>query len=199
MARFCRPHHDARLLWGHPEGRNLKAAERHRYRPQVVRLLCTYANHRGVVAAKSFLSDLINKPQWWSTHETVVTELSELSQRDPDPGELLTELASIWALHHFEPGNLPDDERLTFALAHAVIFHRHRGSRVAYHRRTFRPYQAPRQVKRPTTAYRELGRVIREQLGLFLHQLCRRIEHERHKEAKRRADLREPFPASVAT
>ena len=196
VSSLCRPHHKTRAAYGHPSGRNLSAAEKERYEPMIRVFLQCHAENPGVVAAKEFLADLIRVPRWYSSHPVVNEELAELAQTHPDIDKLLVRLASVWCLSRFEPGTLPDDDRLTFALARVVFFHRRRGSVRYWSHKHQKVITGGRPLKQRTSAMRALGRVIRKHLGLFLEGLVKAAMEKLHQDQARRKALREGLQES---
>ncbi len=177
---------------GHAKGRLIRKGTLRPHRKFTSGLLAQHREHRSVKAAVSWCGKLLASAR----EDDVSRELRRLRDQGVSPIEVLETIGAVYALAHFDPHSLPDDQRFTFNVANAVF-----RLRPSYSRDTSingdRGYRYERQK---TTMKRDLGMTIRSTLGVFFRQLIERYEADQENERQLLSDLRAPLqPTSKDT
>jgi hypothetical protein len=125
-------------------------------------------------------------------------ELWRLQRDSVKPREALEAIIGVWLMSYYDPRTLPDDERLTYALANAVLrlaplYSQKRWTRRGMHVTT----QAPGAL-----AVGLLGRRLRDALAPFFVNVVQALEAEYQAQVQKASDLRASFherPASFTS
>ena len=100
---------------------------------------------------------------------------------------------------HYRPRELPDDARLTFALAKRSLMNWRRGRKDTTSPRDNAEPMAPMSVKQRTTTFRAIGVVIRQYIGVLLQRICERMDKDDQARHDLRNELWTPFHTQVFT
>ena len=192
IAGFCRKHHRGNTSHGHPFGRRIEAKEYTYEKKLVEDFLSRHASHEGVQEALRWLDRWMHQA---SLHEAVPgqREMARLAEYRVLPKTMLVEACSVWLFSRWNERTLPSDERLTFALATAVLSLMPLEKR--YGTRGGKPFY--RWVPRRKVAKRDIGSRFRNVLGPLMLNVALGIEAER--EAQQRAVLALHLPFTPAT
>jgi hypothetical protein len=171
VAANCYDHEMKRMLYGHPEGRPLHPREYSVERQDVSRLIRSNADHPGIQYALQRIARLLSgrEPVGRSSLARHLTRLYDAAVK---PEAVLTEAAALWLWSSRNPALLPDDIRLEFAIGAAVLRLAPLERTVSW--RSGRSYS----VSAKTGDRRDLGHLIRNQLGPLLHNLTLTIHRE---------------------
>jgi hypothetical protein len=190
LAKVCNHHQKKRRQWGHPLGKKIPAKAYATERKAVAALLDAYPDHQGVKVALDWIANWLQQSAHGDRTQPGYVELARLHRYSVSPRDLLIWTAGVWLYSTRNPRALPDDSRLTFALAVAIL-------------RLAPLDQTKEYVYRSgvSTKYRQANRATREAIGnhlrLKLHPLYVQIVQgvENMKRAKRevQAALSVPF------
>lgn len=156
VSPYCQPHMRAVSAHGHPKGRNIP---RHRYAREmrdVREVFRKHATHPALCASLEWAA------RWLESGDATGPgrELTRLAMT-VTPREVIEEAAALWLASRRAPAWLPDDARLTFALASCVL--RLAPCECMARGRYTRATRTTRQV---------IGEQIRSALGVFMHHVA---------------------------
>jgi hypothetical protein len=186
LSRFCGFHRGHQRKNGHPMQKGIRDYTWRTEQEQVRELLAANPSHRGVALATRFLNDWLHNRGRFSTDSPAAIERARLRRGGVQPLDVITTAAAMYLFALRNPAMLPDDERLTFALARAVL-------RLAPHvRRTSRggltTYQRPGAL-----ALREIGGVLRGELGVLFHNVAGAVQNKDERARDFQQTLAAPF------
>ncbi len=207
VAPICSAHLYHRNRYGHALGVPISPRDLHPVASLVVPFLSRNADHAAVKAAAEFFSNWLHAAS--SGHEVPARkEMAHLEGFGVTGTQLLEAATSCWVYSRWNPGRLPDDVRLTFALALCVFRVappkragvRWRAERVGKAGgKTAYGYRQPNYQCIPTTARRDAGELIRARLGLFLMNVTAALEAEDTAENNVRKALATGFTLTGST
>jgi hypothetical protein len=194
LAAFCRPHQRVHTKHGHPLGRHIYPRDYATEKKIVSDFLAKHESHAGVQAALRFLHQWLHSA---SIQEAVPAqyEFARLHAAGVKPLTALIEMCSVYLYSRWHPKQLPDDQRLTFALGRAVIGLVHKEKRFAMHKG--KPVYEPVAFKK--VAKREAGERIRNLLLPLLVGVAVGIEEEHDRKQQDLAALHQPFHTAAET
>ncbi len=200
LAKLCTTHHQTRSYHGHALGRDILRSATKPYEEKFRDFKERFPEHRAILAAEQWLDDLLSEPRKYVTNQYVVDRFEAAHMRGANGRDLLELLAGVWLLSQYRPGELPDDERLTFALAKRTLMHWRKGRKdTASARDNAEPLPAMR-IKKRTTTFRTIGELIRRYIGVLLQRVCERMQKDEQALQALRNELWTPFhtPADLA-
>jgi hypothetical protein len=201
LQQYCATHAANNRLYGSPAGRNIREAEIKPYRRQARKFLRTYASHPAVLEAVAVMGELLQpgppreKRSQFSARYFLRLHLQRLADSTtPATGlEALTEVLAVWFFSYFNRRALPDDRRLTFATARAVLYLRpltYTRERWNDERQTVEKSNPRLPGAGPTEL---LGRAIRRRVGVFLTHCTDAIEADYQQRNERAKALNTPI------
>jgi hypothetical protein len=188
ISPYCRRHHRGNTHHGHPEGRKIDPREYAYEKKLTEAFLKKHAHHEGLQSALRWIDRWLHQA---SVHEAVPgqREMARIAEHKVTANAILIEVCSVFLFSRFQPKHLPDDQRLTFGLASAVLGLIPREKRFGTSNGKYRYYCVPpRKV-----AKREVGSRIRLTLGPLLLNVALGIEAELEQQQKDLLALHQPF------
>lgn len=194
ISPYCRRHHRGNTRHGHPEGRKINPKEYAHEKNVVAEFLERHAQHEGLQSAQRWLD---RWPHAASVGEAVPgqREMARIAEHRVPAKDLLLEACSVFLFSRWQPRQLPDDERLTFALATGVLGKVPQEKR--YGHKNGKPYY--RGVPLRKVAKREIGSRIRLHLAPLLLNVALGIEAEREAQQREALALHQPFSTRSTT
>jgi hypothetical protein len=185
---YCRAHAARVERYGHPEGRPIDPKEYAVERKLVEKLITAHADHEGVKSALQWLRKWFDAAQ---RGEDVPggRDVARLAGHGMSPLSALVESSALFLYSWWSPRNLPDDERLDFAIGIRVLTLVRREKRFGSLKG--KPRYFCRRIGK--VARRETGRRIRVNLGPLLVNIAETIDAERERAGKFALSLRAPF------
>jgi hypothetical protein len=165
------------------------------------RFFVRHPGHPALIAALALMGELIKPTQEpRRIHDgryQLSRELTRLCHAGVEPQEALETATAVWLLSYYQPGVLPDDLRLTYALANAVFRLRPLDSRKLWV--NGKPHVSTRPPGALPLAL--LGSRLRGGLAPFFVNVTQALDAEQQTKAQGARDLRAPFslPATAAT
>ena len=188
LGRYCKGHRDARRRYGHPEGRRVCRKEFVQERLDVARLFKGNPEHEGVANAGIWLQAWIDAAGHGDRTVPGHLDLSRLYRHGVGATDALIELCALWL--YFERRRLPDDERLTVALARGLMYLAPRDALKTYACRN-RKSQFYRKPTREALA--DIGNHARLHLALLFVNVVQAIREHEVAERDARTALGAPF------
>jgi hypothetical protein len=184
LARYCTTHENNLKRNGHVKTWSIRQSAFKPYQARVSAFLRAHGNEPLVRQSERWLAGLIasggrdlveQRPrQRRAKPSTISGFLTRLAAKGVPGRELLERVGAVWLLSWRDPLCLPDDDRLTFALAKSVIYtHPLRGRFMGTDKKGRRKHRAPRPQGATLQA---LGEHLREHLGPFAAYLVSEIE-----------------------
>jgi hypothetical protein len=192
-ARHCEPHRERRWRYGHPLGRRIYMKDYAAERKEVAALFAAYPEHPGIRSACKWLRDWIEAAGRGEQVPGTI-HVARVHRYEVPALAVLTELCAVWL--HVERHRFPDDQRLTFALAIAMLSLAPRDHLKSWHyksgeRRHYRNYGYD--------VRKDVGDYIRLNLAALFVNVVRGVEHLHHTEREARASLSAPFTNTTNT
>jgi hypothetical protein len=198
VSAYCANHARKLAYYGHVEGRLIAKNAYASYVKLARKLLKKLDGHPALTAAVETMTALLvpgeeptaPKPLKFNARWLLWRELRRLD--GVQPRDALATVLGVWLLSFHHPRILPDDVRLTYALAQAVL--RMRPLAVAtshYDYETDTVDNRHRPI--PGLACGLLGRRIRTELAPFLGNVTAALEAEHRRTAEQAMALREPI------
>ena len=164
LGRFCRNHQYVSNQYGHPLGKWIRLYQYQIETDEIRSLFRTNPHHPGLKEAlkvidQQFLSGLTKlsrEREWLQVIDHQVPAL-----------EILIRITALYLYSWRNPSKLPDDNRLTYALARAV----------------FKSAKKAKQLERKTVL-EATGKLLRERLSAFFWNICKsfdQLEENREK------------------
>ncbi len=156
---------------------------------QARRFFDRHADHPATQAAVEYLDNLLKEGAAASRRSKLYGQLDRLYQQDLRGREALEIVAGVWLFAYYRPRSLPDDQRLTFMLAHALLRARSRTPIIRdYGERRTRYYR-----RSGAKVRRALGEGLRQSLGGILRNMTDALEAEYQQRQERARKLLTPF------
>lgn len=185
LSSYCGKHHHPAVLYGHPHGRSITRKEYAKEIEEVTALLATNPDHPGLTTVLRWLNEWLTQA---ATGEAPCgNETFGRMHRQGLPAlEILTEICAVWVYSQRNPHRLPDDMRLTYALARNPV-------RLAtFEQATLR--SGRKMTRQPKTLeLRETGKRIRHTLALFLINIHDSLKRREEQTEAVRSSLSIPF------
>lgn len=192
VSNYCKPHLRANRTHGHPRGVRIASQDYAAELREVRRLLRDHATtHSGTQNALALVDSWMQRAARGDPDVVGQRELARLARHGITAETLLAEAAAVFAFSRRNPHRLPDDQRLTFALANNLLRLAPREERGRYR---FRGYVCRRYVSAPKDERQKIGQAIRETLGLYLMNVSTALDERARVRAIARQSLVAPFP-----
>ena len=120
-ATLCDRHRKFRRKYGDPQGHKLLAKNYTSERRQVAALFAAYPEHPGVLDACRWLRAWLDASIAGDKSQPGYVHVARLHRWEVQPLAILSEVCAVWLYAQRNPHALPDDQRLTFALAVAML------------------------------------------------------------------------------
>lgn len=185
VTQYCGRHHHPATLYGHPLGRAIPRKEYAKEVNEVTALLASNPDHPGLTAVLRWLNE------WMSQAVTGDAPcgnemFSHMQQQGLSALEILTEICAVWVYAQRNPHRLPDDMRLTYALARNPV-------RLGMFQQVTRR-NGRKMTKHPKAVeMRESGKRIRHTLALFLINILDSLKRREEQTEAVRSSLSIPF------
>jgi hypothetical protein len=182
---YCNKHLHPTLIYGHPLGRSILRKTYARETAEITSLFEANPDHPGMTSVLRWINE-------WMT-QAVAGEapcgtgiFAHMSRRQLSAMSILIEICSVWLFSHRNPTLLPDDQRLTFALARNPV------RLCGFENTTLRSGQT--QTKQPKAVeLRESGQRIRTTLALFFINVIESLKRRDEQAQAVRSSLSIPF------
>src|SRR5690242_15188697 len=173
---LCQPHYLRQARYGHHEGRRIARPEYVKERQAVARLFAMYPHHEGVRGASAWAQAWLDASASGDKQQPGYLEAARLHRYGVTGRDIVADTCAMFA--HFRRRALPDDERLTWALAYSAMYLAPREVRRAY--RDSKGRQQQRFVRISTHDRRDIGTHLRLNLArLYVNVHLAIDEHER--------------------
>jgi len=189
ISQWCSYHKGKNHRYGHPLGHHLSptkdyATELH----QIKALVCQHSGHPGIRSALQWIAEwLLNAAEGKDVPGK--GDMRRLHQHGVSPTQVLAEAAALFLHSQRFPQRLPDDERLTGAIAHNVLSLAPRDYRSVYLggklKSRYKPLSAPSQ--------RAVGNHIRSVLSVLFAGMVSELDRQWQLQQDFRGSLRQPF------
>ncbi len=183
-ATLCDSHRKRRWKYGDPEGRKIFPKFYLHERREVAKLFAAYPDHPGLIDACKWLRAWLDASLAGDKSQPGYVHMARLHRWEITPLAILAEVCAVWLYAHRHPHALPDDQRLTFALALQMLLLAPRDYLKSFHYKTgeTRYYRESRYAAR-----KEIGDHIRLTLArLFVNvtQACEERLEQKQNRAK---------------
>jgi len=170
LSSYCRAHRKKLDAYGSPLGNPICKKDYETELKEVEHFLKKNAEHKAVIAAKTVFQQMF-EDALLSIGIAAQKELQELHAKGTSVDQCLTTFVAVWLYSCRNPLRLPDDIRLTYAIASEIL----------------RPLG---KSKLKASVKKTFGTTLREVLGVFAFNAIGAIEREAEKEKKLKIDLR---------
>lgn len=189
-SRWCSSHAKRNKFYGHPQGRALSSREVRPYRSQGRIFLRDHWDTTPVEEAVRFFNELLSLGSNEQGASDSEKQLYRLALFGLTASEALEIVLGVWLYSAAEPRALPDDKRLTYAMATALFKARTVDNTVTYQRdgKRIRRYFTP-----PGNARKEVGEILRSRLGLFMSNVNEALKEKVRKRQESVHRLAQPF------
>jgi hypothetical protein len=187
---YCRGHAHARRRYGNPKGVRVWPKQYKAERKAVDRLFATYPDHAGVREACAWIRAWLDASIAGDSRQPGYIHAARLHRWQIEPRDILAEVCALWVYAMRYPRTLPDDERLTFALAVAMLFRAPRDYIKSY------SYPSGERRKYRESGYADrlaVGTHLRMHLAPLFCNVAQAIEQQQQQERDARDAYREPF------
>jgi hypothetical protein len=198
-SRWCCNHADNLRQYGHPLARHIFRREYEGHVKYARRFLTRHAQHPAVIAALEVVDGLLqpgHQPavRRLSEHYQLWKELVRLERERLQPREVLDVILGLFLFSCHNPRVLPDDQRLTYALANAVF-----RCRPLYSRKQWTGTEV-KSIPQPPGALAVglLGNRLRDALAPFVGNVLHALEVEYRAEERKARQLKVPFVNATA-
>jgi hypothetical protein len=189
--QYCNAHSIKSLRYGHPLGRTIPRSDYQQELNEVLEMFQSHKDHPGLVSVLKWLDDWIEVA---SKEEAPVgnyilgrIHVKRIHGMEISALDILAEISAVWVYAHRYPQSLPDDKRLTYALARNVI-------RLATFEKVRYGNTKTKSTKHPPALeLRGVGERIRQTLALFLINVVKSLEAKAEKTKDFRNSLSIPF------
>jgi hypothetical protein len=163
-------------------------------RKEASRFLKLHHDHPGIRSARDWLGNWLDASASGDKDQVASVHMARLKRYAISPEAILAEVAALWVFAQRNPTTLPDDVRLTIALAIGVLFLCPRERTKTYHYRS-----GPRRVYADSTSTerRVLGEQLRKTLALLLLNITGAIEAQHAQHEAQRATFALPFSSNT--
>ena len=190
-SHYCRAHSRARARWGHPQGSRLLRRYYERERRDVTLFLREHEEHPGIQAALAWIGGWLRASSLRDLDQPGQLHAARLDAHGVTPLAILTECGAVWLYSTRNPRTLPDDARLTFAMASTSSpngLHRMTSRRVSRARSTTVRYATSTHAVRTA-----VGDHLRRTLALLLYRIAETIAARSEQMAAMRDAFAAPF------
>lgn len=188
VSGYCRRHTAANYQYGHPNGRRITPQEYDGVSCEVIAFLDENVDHPAVRASVVWLEQW-QDAAWSNGPQTVAAKpMQRLKEHGVIGLDILKAAASIWVYSQRNHKQLPDDNRLTYAISLAVL-------RLAPRDRITSPGAKQRtQYRRHTGCVRrQLGAHLRRHLAVFVVNLVDGLDRKEIERRQALSALHRPF------
>ena len=187
-SRYCTVCRRKVSYWGHEAGRCIRKQVLAPYRQEVSKYLDQYASSPQVSEAVKAMSRLLQGRL--GLDPMTLTQLTRISREGVDGREALEIVGSVMLYSHRHPKALVDDARLTQHVGFSLLHSRPLPIRVKYGPRGKEYRQS---MPASTIPRREVGRYVRDVLGVFLRNLFDRMDQDHSKLTETKLILSKPL------
>ncbi|UCV01870.1 hypothetical protein [Dechloromonas denitrificans] len=189
--QYCNAHSIKSIRYGHPQGHTIPRAEYQKELNEVLEMFQGHKDHPGLVSVLRWIDDWIevasNGEAPAGNYIFGRIHVKRIQGRDISALDILAEVAAVWVYAQRFPQSLPDDNRLTYALARNV-------ARLATFEKAKYGITKTKSTKYPTALeLRGVGERIRQTLALFLINVVKSLEAKAEKAKDFRTSLSIPF------
>lgn len=185
VSSYCGTHHHPLMIYGHPFGRAIPRKEYAKEIGEVTALLESNPDHPGLTAVIRWFNE-------WMTQAATGDApcgnemFSHMHRQGLSATAIVIEVCAVWVYAQRNPHRLPDDQRLSYALARNPV-------RLAgFEQSTLR--SGRKMTKHPKTLeLRESGKRIRSTLALFLINITDSLKRREEQVQAVRSSLSIPF------
>lgn len=194
LSPWCGKHRQRAQSYGHPEGRRIWPRDYRGELAAVVALFEANAEHAGLRTATGWVAEWMQQSTFGDKAQPGYQHMRRLSDHGVTPLDVLIECSAVWLYAMRNPRTLPDDARLTFALAVAVIGlaplecvrgYRHPTGMVPFYRR------ARSRVRQA------IGEHLRSHLARLFVNVVRGVEQQEQQVREASASMSLPFAVAV--
>lgn len=187
---YCARHKHRRSRFGHEDGFKIRRPWYAVERKQVQRLFASFPEHEGVRSALAWLVDWQRMSIDGERGCPGGAHMARLKRRNVSPLEILTEACAVYLFSVNKASTLPDDERLTLALAAGVLglAPRDRVHKFAYETGQKTAYREPATQER-----KQIGNTLRLKLSPLFVMVAQGVAEQRKLDARAEDALRDPF------
>jgi hypothetical protein len=190
--KYCAMHKKRVQRYGHVSGKQIRASRYTREREDVLSLLTANPEHEGIKVGLAFLRDYLTRASRFERVPGVV-KLQRSVAACMESGRTLEDLArdvlvtssALWLYSTRWPSDLPDDVRLTVALARGVLVQGHGYAGVS-----------DQHVDGPDL--KDIGLHLRRHIGLLLLNIAHVIEDAKQAAERNRRALSRPLMPTCA-
>ena len=193
VSGYCRTHERQKERYGHPLGRAIQKRDYMREQEDVMVFMEKYSEHPTMKSGVEWFNSLLAES---ATGRKVPgkLELNGLIRAGVEGKTCLHAVLSIWLYSERRPGILPDDLRLNFAIAHALL-----GTAPRVKISIWKLGKQHFYYKQPSHGtLKGLGRKIREAFAAFTVNAFSAIHSDLAKEDEIINGLRKPFKTEAA-
>lgn len=187
VSAFCKYHERRKQSYGHPQGKLIKPAEYVIEKAEARTLLERNAEHEGVVNAIAWLDQWLKDSGEGYTTLPGARHFHRLHSHGVTAFDILVEFAALWLYSTRYPRRLPDDARLTYALA-VNVFRMIPLDRIEDWRTGKKRSALPRHGET-----RDTGQRIRDTLGMLLLNVAEHCERQHELREQQRRAYRAPL------
>ena len=188
LSRFCGYHEGKQTRYGHPEGYFIPPRQYLCEIDEAREFIARHLEHKGVQAGIEWF-DVWLRESAQGLPVIAKGEFRRLSDYGVTGMECLVSVLAIWLYSHRRPSALPSDNRLTFALALSVLHLAPREKTVSWRDGEAKEYGKNIGHRRR----KEVGKLIRTMLGVFVHNAMEEINREIDRENDLKLALGQTF------
>ena len=160
VSGYCKTHDRQRERYGHPLGWAINKREYMREQEDVWTFIDKHIGHPAIKAGIDWFNKLLADSAS-GLRVPAKAELNQLIREGVEGKACLNAVLSVWLFSERKPAILPDDIRLTFALANALFGTAHRIKIQVYRHGKQHHYYKPASHR----AIKELGQYVRQNLA----------------------------------
>jgi len=187
-SRWCTVHRRKVSYWGGENAKCFRKQELAPYRQEVSRYLDLYASSPQVSEAIKAMSRLLHGQL--GLDPMTLTQLTRISREGVDGREALEIVGGVMLYSHRHPKALVDDARLSQHVGYSLLHSRPLPIKVKYGPRG-KEYR--RSIPASTIPRREVGRYVRDTLGVFWRNLFLRMDQDHQRTVETKLTLSQPF------
>ena len=181
LSRFCTYHEGKQTRYGHPEGCFVPPRQYLGEMDEARMFVEKHLGHKAVQATIEWF-DVWLREAANGIPVLARAEFRRLAEHGVTGKDCVVSVLAVWLYAHRRPAALPSDARLTFAIALSVLYLAPREKKVSWRNGKAKEYgkHIGHRIRR------DVGRLIRTTLGLFLYNAVA----EMNKESDRENDLK---------
>ena len=184
VSGLCKHHQGIKDRYGHPLGRSISKREYLAEQEDIRAFIDKNIDHPAMKAGIKWFDKLLKNVSA-GQHVAAKRELKQLVYAGIGGRECLEAVLSVWLYSHRRPSRLPDDIRLDFAIAAAVLGLATR-EKVKVHKKGKETYYYRRS---PHSTLRGLGKLIRESLAILGVNVFQALDRDLKKEDELKMDM----------